>query len=57
MSAAAVTATQNALFVAWGQLVAFDMFLNRDNETTDEAFDVPCDDGGGFADVWCPEGT
>lgn len=41
--------------MAWGQLLSFDIFLNSDEET--ESFDIPCDDGGGVADVWCPEGV
>lgn len=41
--------------MAWGQLVSFDIFLNADNET--ESFDIPCDDGGGIVDVWCPTGA
>lgn len=55
LSSSSVRAPQNALFVAWGQLVSFDIFLNSEDET--QSFDIPCDDGGGFADVWCPEGA
>lgn len=42
------------MFVAWGQLLAFDLSLTVDN--TSEPFDIPCDDGGGLFDVWCPQG-
>lgn len=55
LSASSVGAPQSALFVAWAQLLCFDIFLNVDNET--QSFDIPCDDGNGFVDVWCPEGA
>lgn len=44
----------NAISIAWGQLVLYDLSLTVDN--TSEPFDIPCDDGGGSADVWCPLG-
>lgn len=47
--------TRSALFVAWGQLLAFDMYLNVDNSS--EPFDIPCNDGAGLIDVWCPQGA
>ncbi len=47
--------TQSTLFVAWGQLVTFDISLTADNIS--EPFDIPCDDGGGVVDVWCPLGA
>lgn len=54
LSTSGVGVGQSALFAAWGQLLAFDLFLNEDN--TDEPFDIVCDSGGGFVDVWCPQG-
>lgn len=54
LSTSGVGAEQSALFVAWGQLVAFDLFVNADNSS--EPLDVDCDSGGGFVDVWCPFG-
>lgn len=45
---------KSALFVAWGQLLAYDLSLTVDGT---ESFDVPCDDGDGVADVWCPLGA
>ncbi len=48
-------ASQSTLFVAWGQLVTYDISLTVDNSS--EPFDIPCDDGGGVADVWCPLGA
>lgn len=48
---------KSALFVAWGQLLSYDLALTQDN--TSEPFDVPCnpaDDNGG-TDVWCPLGA
>lgn len=47
--------TFSALFVAWAQLIVIDIALIVDNSS--EAFDVPCDDGGGMVDVWCPFGV
>lgn len=44
----------NAVFVAWGQLLLFDLSLTADNSS--EPFAIPCDDGGGSVDVWCPLG-
>eukprot|EP00752_Nemacystus_decipiens_P001683 g1633.t1 len=47
---------KSALFVAWGQLVTFDLSLTRDNAS--EPFDVPCNaaDDDGTTDIWCPLG-
>lgn len=45
----------NAVSIAWGQLLLYDLSLNVDN--TSEPFDIPCDDGGGSIDVWCPQGN
>ncbi|CAM9319824.1 unnamed protein product, partial [Pylaiella littoralis] len=48
--------SKNALFVAWGQLVTFDLHLTQDNDT--EPLPVPCNfaDGDGGTDIWCPLG-
>lgn len=54
-SSKAAVSSKSALFVAWGQLLTYDMALTVDN--TSEPFDIDCDDGGGTADVWCPLGT
>lgn len=56
LSTSSVVTPQSALFVAWGQLMSFDLFLNADDAA--EAFDVPCNVGAGsLVDVWCPEGA
>ncbi|CAN0486709.1 unnamed protein product, partial [Laminaria digitata] len=39
----------------WGQLLTYDLSLTTDNAS--EPFNIPCDDGGGVADVWCPLGV
>lgn len=44
----------NAVSVAWGQLLLYDLSLTVDNSS--EPFDIPCDDGGGSIDIWCPQG-
>lgn len=54
LSSEPAISTRSALFVAWGQLLTFDIYLNVDNSS--DPFDVPCDDGGGVVDVWCPQG-
>lgn len=54
LSSARGVSSKSALFVAWGQLLVYDLFLTVDGV---ESFDVPCDDGGGVADVWCPQGA
>ena len=49
--------SKSALFVAWGQLVSFDLFRNTDNLS--EPFNVPCETSDGIReerDVWCPLG-
>lgn len=52
----ATSAPQSVLFVAWGQLVSFDIFRNSDNAS--EPYDEPCSDGADMTvDVWCPEGA
>lgn len=45
--------TASALFVGWGLLVGYDLFLNRDN--TSEPLGVACNDAS--KDVWCPLGS
>ena len=55
MSSTATVSTKSALFVAWGQLLTYDMSLTVDNAS--EPFDIACDDGGGGLDVWCPLGA
>lgn len=37
--------TKSALFIAWGQLLTYDISLTMDNSS--EPFDVPCNDGEG----------
>ena len=54
LSTTAAVSTKSSLFVAWGQLLTFDLSLTTDNAT--EPFDIACDDGGGVVDVWCPLG-
>ena len=48
---------KSALFVAWGQLVTYDLSLTRDNAS--EPFDVPCNAAAddGTTDIWCPLGA
>lgn len=46
--------TMSALFVGWGLLLGYDIFLNQDNAT--EALDVECNNAA-LADVWCPFGS
>lgn len=48
--------TKSALFIAWGQLLTYDLSLTRDNAS--EPFDVPCSAvGEEEIDVWCPLGA
>ncbi|CAM9513650.1 unnamed protein product, partial [Ectocarpus sp. 13 AM-2016] len=49
--------TMSALFIGWGQLLAFDLSLTSDNSS--EPFDIDCNDGTGAGgiDVWCPLGA
>lgn len=51
VSTTGIGSAKNALFVAFGQLVAMDMSLNLEN--TSEPFDIPCN---AAADIWCPDG-
>lgn len=55
LSTTATVSTKNALFVAWGQLLTYDLSLTVDNVS--EPFDIACDDAGGVVDVWCPLGA
>lgn len=45
--------TASALFVGWGLLVGYDLFLNQDNAS--EPLDIECNDDS--KDVWCPLGS
>ncbi|CBJ26336.1 peroxinectin precursor [Ectocarpus siliculosus] len=49
--------TMSALFIGWGQLLAFDLSLTSDNSS--EPLDIECNDGtgAGGVDVWCPLGA
>lgn len=47
----AAISTKSALFVAWGQLLTYDLSYTIDNTT--EPFDITCND---VVDVWCPLG-
>lgn len=42
------------VFIAWGQLLSYDISLTVDNAS--EPFDIACDDGGEAFDAWCPLG-
>ena len=55
LSSTAKVSTKSALFVAWGQLLTYDISLTVDNAS--DPFDVACDDGGGVVDLWCPLGA
>lgn len=56
LSSSSDVSTKSALFVAWGQLLVYDLSLTRDNAS--EPFDVPCNAVGGEGiDVWCPLGA
>lgn len=48
------SSTTSALFVGWGLLVGYDLFLNRDNAS--EPLDIACDDAS-LADGWCRLGS
>ena len=43
LSSPPAVSTESALFIAWGQLLTYDLSLTQDNSS--EPFDVPCDDG------------
>eukprot|EP00903_Cladosiphon_okamuranus_P012613 g11801.t1 len=45
--------TASALFVGWGLLVGYDLFLHQDNAS--EPLDIECNDGS--KDVWCALGS
>lgn len=55
LSTTAAVSTKSALFVAWGQLLTYDMSLTVENGS--EPFNIACDEGGGAVDVWCPVGA
>ena len=55
LSSTAAVSSKSSLFVAWGQLLTYDLSLTSDNAS--EPFDIACDDGGGVVDVWCPLGA
>ena len=44
----------SALFIGWGLLVGYDLFLNEDNSS--EPLDIACNNAS-IADVWCPLGS
>ena len=48
------SSARSVLFVGWGLLVGFDIFLNEDNAS--EPLDIACDDPS-LVDVWCPLGS
>ena len=48
------SAATSALFIGWGLLVGYDLFLNGDNAS--DPFDMECNNVT-LADVWCPEGS
>lgn len=48
------SSTANALFVGWGLLVGYDLFLTQDNVS--EPLDIACNDAE-IRDVWCPQGS
>ncbi|CAB1109758.1 unnamed protein product [Ectocarpus sp. CCAP 1310/34] len=48
------SSTANALFVGWGLLVGYDLFLTLDNAS--EPLDIACNDAE-IRDVWCPLGS
>lgn len=43
LSSPPTMSTQSALFIAWGQLLTYDLSLTQDNSS--EPFDAPCNDG------------
>ena len=46
--------SMNAVAVAWGQLLLFDLSYTIDGS---EPFNIACDGEEGSVDVWCPEGA
>lgn len=54
LEAPSSSSTASALFVGWGLLVGYDLFLNQDNAS--EPLDIPCNDAAS-RDVWCPLGA
>lgn len=55
LEAPPVSSSTSALFVGWGLLLGYDMFLNAENAS--EPLDIECNAGAAIADVWCPLGT
>lgn len=52
LASSSIISTKSALFVAWGQLLTYDLSYTMENST--EPFDIPCND---VVDVWCPLGA
>ena len=44
----------SALFIGWGILLGYDIFLNVDNPL--DPLNIECNNAS-LADVWCPEGS
>lgn len=55
LASSPAVSTKSTLFVAWGQMLTFDLSLTVDNIS--EPFNAPCDSGDGLVDVWCPLGA
>ncbi|CAB1097428.1 unnamed protein product [Ectocarpus sp. CCAP 1310/34] len=57
LTSTAALSAKSSLFIAWGQLLTYDLALTVANET--ESLDVPCNDAdqNGGIDVWCPLGA
>lgn len=53
LAAPSSSSSTSALFVGWGLLVGYDLFLTEDNAS--EPLNVACDDAS-LVDVWCPLG-
>lgn len=54
LAAPSTSSTASALFVGWGLLVGYDLFLTQENAS--EPLDIPCNDAA-ILDVWCPLGA
>lgn len=54
LAAPSSSSSTSALFVGWGLLIGYDLFLNEDNAS--EPLDIACDDAP-LVDVWCPLGS
>ncbi|CAM9820602.1 unnamed protein product, partial [Ectocarpus sp. 4 AP-2014] len=57
LTSTAGLSAKSSLFIAWGQLLTYDLALTVANGT--ESLDVPCNDAdqNGGIDVWCPLGA